>query len=66
MPTNKRERFAAFILSPEVQDALFGFKHAMEGRLGRRVTWDEAFRRLLAEARIDVKEEHAGSQADTK
>ena len=47
----------AFVLKPDTARALLGFLHEIEMERGQRVTWDEAFRRLLAEAGRGVKEE---------
>ena len=43
-------RLVAFILTPPVELAILRFLHEVELERGRRVTWDEAFRRLLADA----------------
>ena len=47
----------AFVLKPDTARALLAYLHQIEMERGRRVTWDEAFRRLLAEAGTPVEEE---------
>jgi hypothetical protein len=47
----------AFVLKPDTARALLRYLHEIEMERGRRVTWDEAFRRLLAEAGRPVEEE---------
>ena len=46
----------AFVLKPDTARALLSFLHEVELERVRRVTWDEAFRRLLAEAGKPVEE----------
>ena len=46
----------AFVLKPDTAQALLRFLHDIERTQGRRVTWDEAFRRLLADAGRPVEE----------
>ena len=55
----------AFVLKPDTARALLGFLHEIEMERGQRVTWDEAFRRLLAHAGRGVTEEdkHDADQA---
>jgi hypothetical protein len=52
----KGNRPVAFILSPAVERALLGVLHEVEMEKVQRATWDEAFRRLLAEAGRPVEE----------
>ena len=47
----------AFVLKPDTARALLAFLHEIEMERGQRVTWDEAFRRLLAEAGHGAAEE---------
>jgi hypothetical protein len=47
----------AFVLKPDTARGLLGFLHEIEMERGQRVTWDEAFRRLLAEAGRTVEKE---------
>ena len=47
----------AFVLKPDTARALLAFLHEIELERGQRVTWDEAFRRLMAEAGRPVREE---------
>jgi hypothetical protein len=54
MPENKH---FAFVLKPDTARALLRYLHEVELERGQRVTWDEAFRRLLAEAGHGVREE---------
>ncbi len=54
MPENKH---FAFVLKQETARALLAFLHEIEMERGQRVTWDEAFRRLLAEAGRPVGED---------
>ncbi len=54
MPENKH---FAFVLKQETARALLAFLHEIEIERGQRVTWDEAFRRLLAQAGRPVKED---------
>jgi hypothetical protein len=57
VPENKH---FAFVLKPATARALLAFLHEIEMERGQRVTWDEAFRQLLAQAgRPD--EEEAGA-----
>ena len=53
----------AFVLKPPTARALLAFLHEIEIEKGRRATWDEAFRRLLAEAGRPVKEETNADRA---
>ena len=52
-------RHVAFILTPAVEKALVRVLHDLEAERGRRVTWDQAFRRLLELAGRSVEEEPA-------
>ena len=54
MPENKH---FAFVLKQETARALLAFLHEIEMERGQRVTWDEAFRRLLAQAGRPVEED---------
>ena len=54
MPENKH---FAFVLKQETARALLAFLHEIEMEKGQRVTWDEAFRRLLAQAGRPVEED---------
>ena len=54
MPENKH---FAFVLKPDTARALLAFLHEIEMEKGRRVTWDEAFRRQLTQAGRPVREE---------
>jgi hypothetical protein len=54
MPENKH---FAFVLKPATARALLAFLHEIEMEKGQRATWDEAFRRLLAQAGRQVEEE---------
>ena len=56
MPENKH---FAFVLKPDTARALLAFLHQIEMEKGQRATWDEAFRRLLAEAGRPVEEEQS-------
>jgi hypothetical protein len=47
----------AFVLKEDTARALLRFLHEVELERGRRVTWDEAFRRLLADAARPVEED---------
>ena len=47
----------AFVLKPDTARALLRFLHEIELERGQRATWDEAFRRLLAEAGRPVEED---------
>jgi hypothetical protein len=47
----------AFVLKADTATALLRFLHEVELERGRRVTWDEAFRRLLADAGRPVVQE---------
>ncbi len=53
MPT----RHIAFVLTSEVEKALVRVLHEVEAERGRRVTWDQAFRRLLEMSGRPVEEE---------
>ena len=53
MPT----RHIAFVLTSEVEKALVRVLHEVEAERGRRVTWDQAFRRLLEMAGRAIAEE---------
>jgi hypothetical protein len=46
----------AFVLKADTATALLRYLHEVELEHGRRVTWDEAFRRLLADAGRPVDE----------
>ena len=46
-----------FVLKPDTARALLRFLHEIELERGQRATWDEAFRRLLAEAGRPVEED---------
>jgi hypothetical protein len=46
----------AFVLKGDTARALLRFLHEVELERGRRVTWDEAFRRLLADAGRPVED----------
>jgi hypothetical protein len=46
----------AFALKPDTARALLLFLHEVELERGQRTTWDEAFKRLLAEAGRPVEE----------
>jgi hypothetical protein len=50
-------RSVAFILSSQVERGLLAYLHEVEMERGQRATWDEAFRRLLADAGRPVEEE---------
>jgi hypothetical protein len=50
-------RHATFILTHAVEKALMRVLHDLEAERGRRVTWDQAFRRLLELAGRPVEEE---------
>jgi hypothetical protein len=54
MPENKH---FAFVLKPGTARALLAFLHEIEMEKGQRATWDEAFRRLLAQAGRPVQED---------
>ena len=54
MPENKH---FAFVLKQDTALALLAFLHEIEMERGQRVTWDEAFRRLLAQAGRLVEQE---------
>ena len=54
MPENKH---FAFVLKQDTARALLAFLHEIEMERGQRVTWDEAFRRLLAQAGKPVGED---------
>ena len=54
MPENKH---FAFVLKQETARALLAFLHEIEMERGQRVTWDQAFRRLLAQAGRPVEED---------
>jgi hypothetical protein len=61
-PAKRRDsgnRNVAFVLTPPVERALLLYLHEIEMEKGQRATWDEAFRRLLADAGRPVKEESA-------
>ena len=45
-----KTRHVCFVLTAEVERALIQVLHDLEAERGRRVTWDLAFRRLLADA----------------
>ena len=47
----------AFVLKPDTARALLRVLHELELERGQRATWDEAFRRLLAEAGRPVEED---------
>ncbi|HLF76730.1 MAG TPA: hypothetical protein VJB57_04500 [Dehalococcoidia bacterium] len=47
----------AFVLKPDTAQALLRFLHDIERAQGRRVTWDDAFRRLLADAGRPLEED---------
>jgi len=47
----------AFVLKPDTARALLAFLHEIEMERGQQVTWDEAFRRLLAQAGNRATEE---------
>ena len=47
----------AFVLKQDTARALLSFLHEVELERGRRITWDEAFRRLLADAGRPLKED---------
>jgi len=51
----------AFVLKPDTARALLGYLHEIEMERGQRVTWDEAFRRLLAQAGRSAEGEGPGS-----
>ena len=57
MPENKH---FAFVLKPDTARALLAFLHEIELEKGQRATWDEAFRRLLAEAGRPLREDEQG------
>ena len=52
-----RTREVAYMLTPEVERAMVRVLHEVEAERGRRVTWDQAFRRLLEMAGRPVREE---------
>jgi hypothetical protein len=52
-----KKRHAVFVLTPAVDRALLIYLHEIEMEKGQRATWDEALRRLLAEAGRPVKED---------
>ena len=45
-----KTRHVCFVLTTEVERALIQVLHDIEAERGRRGTWDQAFRRLLADA----------------
>ena len=47
----------AFVLKPDTARALLRYLHEVELERGRRTTWDEALRRLLAEAGRPVEDD---------
>jgi hypothetical protein len=49
-------RHFAFVLKEDTARGLLRYLHEIELERGRRVTWDEAFRRLLADAGRPVEE----------
>ena len=53
----------AFVLKPDTARALLGFLHQIEMERGQRVTWDEALRRLLADAGRPVEEDTHADRA---
>ena len=55
MPPNTRH--VCFVLTTAVERALIEALHELEAERGRRSTWDQAFRRLLADAGRPVKDE---------
>ena len=57
MPENKH---FAFVLKADTARALLAFLHEIEMERGQRVTWDEAFRRLLAQSGRPVGEDARG------
>ena len=50
----------AFVLKLDTARALLRVLHELELEKGQRATWDEAFRRLLAEAGRPIEEEDSG------
>ena len=52
-----KTRHVCFVLTAAVERALIQALHDLEAERGRRVTWDQAFRRLLADAGRSVKDE---------
>ena len=52
-----KTRHVCFVLTTAVERALVAALHELEAKRGRRVTWDQAFRRLLADAGRPVKDE---------
>jgi hypothetical protein len=55
-------RNVAFVLSPSVERALLIYLHEIEMEKVQRATWDELFRRLLADAGRAVEEERNDSE----
>ncbi len=55
MPANTRH--VCFVLTAAVERALIAVLHDLEAERGRRVFWDQAFRRLLADAGRPVRDE---------
>jgi len=47
----------AFVLKQDTAQALLRYLNDVERERGRRVTWDDAFRRLLADAGRPLKED---------
>ncbi len=52
-----KTRHVCFVLTTAVERALIQVLHDVEAERGRRVTWDQAFRRLLQMAGRPVEEE---------
>ena len=52
-----KTRHVTFILTLEVERALVRVLHELEVERGRRVTWDQAFRALLAQAGRTIEED---------
>jgi hypothetical protein len=50
-------RHVCYVLTTAVEKAMVRVLHDVEAERGRRVTWDQAFRRLLEMAGRPVEEE---------
>jgi len=46
-----------FVLKPDTSRALLAYLHQVEMEKGQRATWDEAIRRLLADAGRRVEDD---------
>ena len=54
-----KTRHVCFVLTAEVERALIRVLHDLEAERGRRVTWDQAFRRLLEDAGRGLPEDES-------